>query len=240
MLIGAVGAGFTRAAALIRREGMLDRFYRNALVLALAAGGVLAAGPLSGCASGVSGLPILTADPVDGGQPSVGDDTPDTTGDPAADPSIDLPANDYCQAVADWAIESSEFEDAVLALINARRSNGADCGSSGSFEPADPLTMNGSLRCAARNHSMDMALRDFFAHADPDGQGPGTRIEAAEYEWMSWGENIAWGQTTPASVVDGWMNSPGHCANIMSQTFTETGIGFYEGNLWTQTFGSPR
>lgn len=219
---------------------MLDRFYRNAVVLALAAAGVLAAGALSGCASGVIGLSTATDDPVDGGQPPVGDDATDTTGDPPIDPSADLPESDYCQAVADWAVESQEFEDQVLVLINARRSDGADCGSNGSFEPADPLTMNGALRCAARNHSMDMGVRDFFDHTDPDGLGPGTRIEAADYEWMSWGENIAWGQTTPESVVDGWMSSPGHCTNIMSPSFTETGIGFYEGNLWTQTFGSPR
>jgi len=209
--------------------------------------GILAVGPLSGCASGVPGFPVPTEDPVDGGQPPFSDDTtdtsndpPDTTGATPSDSSIDLPANDYCQAVADWAVEWSRFEEEVLALINARRSERADCGSHGSFVPADPLTMKGALRCAARNHSMDMALRDFFDHTDPDGLGPGTRIEAAEYEWRSWGENIAWGQPTPASVVDAWMNSPGHCANIMAPSFTETGIGFYEGDVWTQTFGSPR
>ncbi len=226
---------------------MLDRLCRDALVVVMAAAGVLAAGPLSGCASGVAGLPVSIEDPVDDGQPPVGGDTtaadtdpPDTTVDPPIDPSIDIPANDFCQDVADWAVEWHQFEEEALALINARRADGADCGSTGSFGPADPLTMNGALRCAARNHSMDMALRDFFDHTDPDGLGPGTRIEAAEYEWMSWGENIAWGPTTPESVVDGWMNSPGHCANIMDPSFTETGIGFHEGNSWTQTFGSPR
>ena len=220
---------------------MFDRRCRNGLVSVVAAVlGVIAAGPLSGCASGVITFPVPTEDPIDGGEPPIGVDPSDTTGDPPVDPSTDLPANDYCQAVADWAVEWSQFEADVLVLINARRSEGAGCGSTGTFEPTGPLSMNGALRCAARNHSMDMAVREFFDHTDPDGLGPGTRIEAAEYEWMSWGENIAWGQTTPGSVVDGWMNSPGHCANIMSPSFTETGIGFHGGNLWTQTFGSPR
>jgi len=210
---------------------------------------MVAAAASPGCAFGVPGVPVSDGDPVNEGQApaddtTTGGDTTDPAGDPPAepstDPAADIPDNEYCNAVANWDADSAAFEEEVLVLVNARRAAGANCGTHGHFDPAAPLTMNGALRCAARNHSMDMALRDFFDHTNPDGEGPGTRVESAGYDWMSWGENIAWGQTTPQEVVDGWMNSDGHCANIMSAMFTETGIGFYTGSFWTQTFGSPR
>lgn len=86
---------------------------------------------------------------------------------------------------------------------------------------------------------MDMGERDYFDHTTPEGTGPGQRIEQASYNFSTWGENIAWGYPSAESVVAGWMSSPGHCANIMRDSFTETGIGYYEGSLWTQTFGRP-
>jgi uncharacterized protein YkwD len=86
---------------------------------------------------------------------------------------------------------------------------------------------------------MDMNLRDYFDHTTPDGLGPGDRLDQAEYDGTAWGENIAWGYTTPEAVVAGWMASPGHCANIMNAQFTETGVGYYNSSYWTQTFGRP-
>ncbi len=53
------------------------------------------------------------------------------------------------------------------------------------------------------------------------------------------GENIASGQESADEVVDGWMASPGHCANIMDPNFTEIGVGYYDGDIWTQVFGRP-
>lgn len=145
----------------------------------------------------------------------------------------------YCEAVADWDAEWTAFENAVLDLVNQQRAAGADCGSGGSFVPANPLTMNPALRCAARNHSLDMAARDYFNHYSPEGEGPGERFNLAEYQGSTWGENIAWGYASPDAVVAGWMSSSGHCANIMNANFTEMGVGYYEGSIWTQTFGRP-
>jgi len=174
-----------------------------------------------------SGADTATADDTGGA----------TTG--SADTLV-LTDNEYCNAVADWPADWVAWERQVLELVNARRAEGANCGASGSFDPADPLTVNGALTCAARNHSMDMAVRGYFDHTDPDGNGPGTRIAAAEYDWSTWGENIALGYPSPEAVVQGWMESDGHCANIMNAAFTEIGIGYYEGNYWTQDFGRPR
>ncbi len=158
------------------------------------------------------------------------------TGDDLAD---EMPENDYCAQVAGWNAGWAALEAEVLDLVNQRRAAGADCGSAGTFEPAGPLTMNAALRCAARNHSMDMGVRDYFDHYSPEGDGPSQRFDQAGYEGSLWAENIAWGYATPESVVAGWMDSPGHCANIMRANATETGVGYYEGSFWTQTFGRP-
>jgi uncharacterized protein YkwD len=159
---------------------------------------------------------------------------------PAEDPpseSADVPENAYCADLADWPPEWAVFEEEVLALINEHRAAGADCGSHGEFAPAVPLSMSAALRCAARSHSMDMNVRDFFSHTNPDGDGPGERLSYAGYDGLGWGENIAWGYPSPAAVVTGWMGSDGHCANIMRRDFTLIGVGYYAGNYWTQTFG---
>lgn len=147
--------------------------------------------------------------------------------------------SDDCPAVSTWAAASVQFEDQVLALTNGHRADGAGCGDAGVFEPTHSLTMNSDLGCAARSHSLDMATRDFFDHVNLDGEDPGERIAATGYTASAWGENIAWGQATPEQVVAGWMNSPGHCANIMRPAFTEVGIGHHTSNTWTQVFAAP-
>ncbi|MER5728220.1 sigma-70 family RNA polymerase sigma factor [Streptomyces sp. NPDC002138] len=119
----------------------------------------------------------------------------------------------------------------VIALVNNERS-AAGCG---------PLKDNSQLRAAAQNHSDDMADRNFFAHTNPDGADPGQRITAAGYSWSTYGENIAMGQQTPASVMDSWMKSPGHRANILNCSFKEIGVGVRQGAggpWWTQDFGA--
>lgn len=178
-------------------------------------------------------------DALEGGDDdgSVVDPDETTAGDAGDD--VAAPDNDYCAAVEDWDADWAAFEQQVVALVNQRRSEGAVCGGT-EFAAAGPLEMEGSLRCAARNHAQDMAVRGFFDHTNPDGDGPGPRIEYAEYDGRGWGENIAFGYPSPQAVVDGWMDSPGHCSNIMNDSFTQTGVGYYEGNQWVQVFGTPR
>jgi uncharacterized protein YkwD len=160
-------------------------------------------------------------------------------GGPAVDAG-DVPPIDYCAPATIWLEDSIRFEQRVLTLVNQRRAAGADCGARGVFVPAGPLTMNEALRCAARRHSLDMEQRGFFDHDNPDGEAPDDRIERAGYVWSAWGENIAAGQPTPEIVMQDWMASDGHCANIMNPGFTEIGVGHYVGSKWTQEFGRPR
>lgn len=164
-------------------------------------------------------------------------------GDPPG--SIDVPSVDYCAGVAAWDEGSRAFESEVVELVNQARAQGGDCGNGGSFGASGPLSMEARLRCAARVHSLDMVERGFFDHVNPDGESPFDRMERAGYQFRNAGENIAAGQTTPSEVVDGWLQSPGHCANILSPDFTEIGVGYMLApqdpfaHYWTQTFGAP-
>jgi len=147
----------------------------------------------------------------------------------------------YCEAADDWMGAWSTLEDEVLALVNQRRAEGANCGGQGSFGPTGPLTMDPQLRCAARLHSKDMVDRDYFDHTNPDGESPWDRMEKTGYGgYSNAGENIAAGSATAAGVIDQWMGSDGHCSNIMSPDFDDIGVGYYPGgeygHVWTQVF----
>jgi uncharacterized protein YkwD len=130
----------------------------------------------------------------------------------------------------------------ILELVNTARAWPRQCGGE-RFGAAAPLAWNEALAAAALVHSRDMARRDYFSHADPEGRSVSGRATAAGYRWQHVGENIAAGQGEPAEVVAGWLASPGHCANIMSPDFAEMGAayalrpGSTRAIWWTQTFG---
>ncbi len=155
--------------------------------------------------------------------------------DPAPSPS-DTPSGG-----GDW----SGFESEVLALTNEARKTGGDCGGE-RYGPAPALAANDGLRAVAFAHSKDMAERNFFDHDNPGGQSPFDRMRAAGITFSYAGENIAAGYPTATDVVEGWLDSPGHCANMLSADFTELGVGYYQsgssayGSYWTQNFISPR
>lgn len=166
-------------------------------------------------------------------------DGSDGTGDGTSEADSALLAIAYCAPIVDWDALSASFENQVLALVNEQRARGADCGSGGSLAPAGPLRFNERLRCAARNHAKDMSERNFFGHTNLDGLSPADRVDLTQYDWIRWGENIAFGQPTPQEVFDAWMASDPHCVNIMKPTFTESGVGYFA-DRWTQVFGTPR
>lgn len=132
------------------------------------------------------------------------------------------------------------FINEVLELTNVERTKAK--------LPA--LTLNQNLNKAAQAQSEDLAFGDFFAHTAPDGTSLADRLEDANYtRYQTAGENIAAGQVTAAQVVQEWMDSPGHRANILDSSFTELGVGYYYlendtgeinyNRYWTQTFGTP-
>ncbi|MCA9602387.1 MAG: CAP domain-containing protein, partial [Myxococcales bacterium] len=152
---------------------------------------------------------------------------------PVRDP---VPAGAHCEPVAYFGAARTALEDEVLRLTNQHRAAGASCGSEGTFGPAPALSMNAALRCAARLHSLDMDTRNFFAHTNPSGVTFDQRMTAAGYTWGYAGENILKPVLSAAAMVDAWMNSPGHCRNIMDAGFVDIGVGISTGNA-TQDFG---
>lgn len=205
-----------------------------------------------GAACGDTGEPLVTATNASTDAPGTTDDdgTTDDTGAPTTGTTTgDDPAwmTPYCYSVADgkWIAGWIEREQQVLQLVNEARAAGGSCGSMGSFEPAGPLTLDARLHCAARKHSQDMAERDYFDHVNPDGEDPFERMAQAGYtSYAAAGENIAAGSDDPALTVQGWLDSDGHCANLMNPQYKHLGVGFYEGAgsltyYWTQTFGAP-
>lgn len=140
-----------------------------------------------------------------------------------------------------------DFAPTLLARVNQFRNAGASCGSRGSFAPTGGLAWNSNLGLAADAHSRDMVSGNFFSHTGSAGSNAGQRITAAGYSWSSYGENIAAGQATVVEVVDGWMASEGHCANIMNGNFVDIGVACVPGtgattyrSYWTMALGRPR
>ncbi|MFD5627633.1 CAP domain-containing protein [Streptomyces sp. NPDC127072] len=120
----------------------------------------------------------------------------------------------------------------VVALTNAERTAAG----------LRPLSVDPLLTDAAQRHSDDMVARAFYSHTSPGGAQPWDRAAAAGSTRRTIGENIACGQRSPAEVVLGWMNSPGHRANILKPAFTHIGTGLAgggkAGTYWTQLFGA--
>jgi uncharacterized protein YkwD len=134
---------------------------------------------------------------------------------------------------------------AALRLVNEARSRSRRCGTR-KFAAAPALQLNAKLNLAAEVHARNMARHRRLEHEGLDGSTPGDRARTAGYAWRAVAENIAAGPTTATEVVQMWLDSPGHCANIMSPDYTEMGLAFAEdretqsGVYWAQAFGRPR
>lgn len=132
-------------------------------------------------------------------------------------------------AIAGTHVHRAKNEEAVVRLVNAARAR----------EGLPALRVDERLRSAAREHSRDMARRKFCAHENPDGLTPADRMRAQNYPAPG-GENVARGQESPRSVMDAWLKSPGHRANLLSADFRAIGVGAFfgpGGPAWTQNFG---
>lgn len=139
---------------------------------------------------------------------------------------------------------NADVRERVVELVNAARGHGRRCGSE-RFPAAPPLRASRPLTEAAADHARDMARRNYFDHRGRDGSQPKDRVLRAGYEPRLSGENIAFGPESAEEVVEGWLDSPGHCANIMDPRFEDIGVGLATGRkrnriYWVQTFGAPR
>ncbi len=133
----------------------------------------------------------------------------------------------------------------ALQLVNEVRARGARCGAR-SFGPAPPVRLSGTLAGVAFGHANDMARRNYFEHEDLAGNSPADRVRAVGYQEKLVGENIAYGPKSADEVVQGWLDSPAHCENIMDPRFAEMGIAYAAGKssrrglFWVQLLVAPK
>jgi uncharacterized protein YkwD len=133
----------------------------------------------------------------------------------------------------------------ALQLINEVRARGTRCGER-SFGPAPAVKLSGTLAGVAFGHANDMAAHNYFEHQDLAGRSPADRVRAVGYREKLVGENIAYGPKSAEEVVQGWLDSPGHCENIMDPRFAEMGIAYAPGQAakrglyWVQLLAAPQ
>ena len=139
---------------------------------------------------------------------------------PAKQPAASAPATQAQGSI-------SNIEQQVLTLTNQERAKGG----------LKALATDSALMDSARAKSADMSKNNYFSHTSPTLGSPFDQMKARGIQYKAAAENIAMGQQTAAEVVKGWMESPGHRANIMNGTYTHIGIGYdANGNYWTQQF----
>jgi uncharacterized protein YkwD len=137
------------------------------------------------------------------------------------------------------------FQQEVMNRINTARANSRMCGGT-FYNAAGGLSWNSKLFAAGAGHATDMGQKNYFSHTSQDGRTFDQRITAAGYTWSAAGENIAAGQTSIEQVMNDWLKSPGHCANIMNGTYTEVGVSCVKNatstykQYWAMELGRPR
>lgn len=143
----------------------------------------------------------------------------------AANPNLIYPGQVLNINQVDKSVTAYEHE--VVRLVNQIRQQNA----------LNPLTENWQLSRVARYKSQDMVNKGYFSHTSPTYGSPSQMIKAFGLTFRTAGENIAYGYSTPQDVVNGWMNSIGHRANILNAAYTQIGVGYVaNGNYWTQMF----
>ena len=122
---------------------------------------------------------------------------------------------------------ATAYETEVMRIVNQRRAE----------HGLKPLTQDWQLSRVARYKSQDMKDLGYFSHTSPTYGSPFQMMKSFGISYRTAGENIAKGYASPEAVVNAWMNSPGHRANILNSTYTHIGVGFVSsGNYWTQMF----
>jgi uncharacterized protein YkwD len=133
----------------------------------------------------------------------------------------------------------------VLERVNAARQQDRKCGRR-EFGAAHPLELSPTLSQVAMEHARDMANHGKMSHRGSDGSEPAQRVTRAGYRWRTTAENVAAGQPGAEAVVAHWLNSPGHCANLMGTQFTQMGVAFAIDPrdsarvYWAQVLATPR
>ncbi len=169
--------------------------------------------------------------------------TPTATPAPTLTPASSTPTSGAITDANTCALPS--YLSALMNAVNTARAAARSCGSQ-NFAATTPLTWNDKLFAASAAHSLDMAQNNYFNHNSQDGTTFDKRINATGYNWSAAGENIAAGQIGVNDVMQSWLQSPGHCANIMNPNFKDIGVGCAKGttnssysSYWTMDLAAP-
>lgn len=140
--------------------------------------------------------------------------------------------------------QSSDLAEQVLILVNQARAEARWCGNQ-EFSMAPPLLHSDLLQQAALVHAQDMSNNGLSGHEGSIGDLPAERLTQSGYRWSAMAENIACGQNRAEQIVEGWLASPRHCANVMNARFVHMGVAFAVnpnskfGIYWTQVLAAP-
>lgn len=209
---------------------------------AAALGVIGLAAALAGCGGGDSGTPAAAP----------GASASEQSGPAASAPSSPSsttvatapPANSATGPVP--APVSKTFADQTLERINAARAIARKCGTADA--PAvGPMVWHAQTELAALAHAQYLQQNNQFSHTGSGGSSVGDRLTATGYVWQTVGENIAAGYTDLATVLQGWLDSPGHCVNLMNGSFTDLGVALVNGTssntyrtYWGMVLARPR
>lgn len=156
-----------------------------------------------------------------------------------------LPATGLVPLDAATSCDLPDFKATVLQQVNAARAMPRACGTR-QMPAVGSLTWEDRLFSAAARHSDDMARHNYFSHTGRDGREPKHRVSAEGYQWSYVGENIAAGQTSVSRVMSAWLDSPGHCENLMHREYTEVAVacvvapsGSTYSRYWTMKLAQP-
>lgn len=206
--------------------------------------------PSIGTATGTTAEPG-TSESESGDTSNINTESSETGNNGAATPSAPVtpaggsdPSTDTVTLPVTCSASDEDMRSRMLDLINSARAEARNCGAT-AYSATTPLAWNTQLVNAAKTHSQDMAQHNFFSHTGSDGSDIGDRASAAGFVWQRVGENIAAGQTSAESAVNGWLDSPGHCQNLMNPNFTQVSVACVENSgsdyvrYWTNVLGTP-
>lgn len=149
--------------------------------------------------------------------------------EPPEAPTPEAPGPEPPEQESPTPEQAHPYIQEIVTLVNAERAK----------EGLSPLTLNLQVSAAAQVRSSEIVSS--FSHTRPDGSSFVTALQEQNISYRRAGENIAWGQKSPTEVMNSWMNSSGHRANIMNSHFTTIGVGYYSvngANYWCQLFTS--
>ncbi len=165
--------------------------------------------------------------PCQPGTDTPGTSTPDTNTPTPELPDAEMPSPGLPEQESPSPEQNVSYVQQVVNLVNEERAK----------EGLAPLTLDTKVSAAAQVRAREIVTS--FSHTRPDGTSFATALKEQNISYRRAGENIAWGQKSPEAVMDAWMNSSGHRANIMNPNFTTIGIGYYQVNgvnYWCQLF----